>query len=101
MSDIEMKELAPVTDYRAWRQRHIICRALAYAIVTIERLPESHQPESDLQDMNDLLAAYDKGGSHHLAVARCAIDQVTGVEAVRAVYREYGIELPEEFGAAA
>jgi len=50
-----MKSSEPVN--LTGRDDYIIIKALAFAIITIERLPERWQPWSDLQDMRKLLFA--------------------------------------------
>ena len=56
------------------RDQHIVCNALAYAITTIECLPERWQEASDCEDMKALLLAiaddwydmYVAGARHHI-----------------------------------
>jgi hypothetical protein len=83
-------------DFTTGRDRLIVCRALAFAIVTIEKLPKERRPTSDLQDMKNLLSTYDERMmAIYLASAKCAVDDVTGEDAIQAVYRSYGVEWGE------
>ena len=62
------------------RDGYIICKALAYAIETIERLPEERQEKSDKSDMEKLFNHLARGDAdfilHMLDQARA---HITGV----------------------
>jgi hypothetical protein len=75
----------------------ILADALCTAVVALERLPNEHRPDSNLEDMKAILAAWCDPGTVTvmLAQAKCRLDQVTG-DAVTAVYRSYGIDIDGE-----
>ena len=56
------------------RDAHILRKALAYAIETIERLPEHLQSISDLQDMKNMFAIvcndHDSTMAFYMGIAR-------------------------------
>ena len=47
-----------MSDQITGRDGYIVCKALAYAILAIERLPREWREESDKEDMKQLLEAY-------------------------------------------
>jgi hypothetical protein len=75
------------------RDGFIVADALATAIVALERLPNKHRPDSNICDMKSILAGVSSPSlvSLLLAQAKCRLNQVSGHEAVDAVYREYGL----------
>lgn len=56
------------------RDNYIMCKALAYAIVTIDRLPERWQEQSDQSDMKALLEALTTAPDMYLIRARSHIE---------------------------
>jgi len=71
----------------------IVADALATAIVAMEGLPNTLRPDSNIEDMKSILAAVSAPSlvSVLLAQAKCRLNQVSGREAIDAVYREYGL----------
>jgi hypothetical protein len=69
------------------RDHYIVVDALATALVALEQLPPKQQPESNMEDMKALLAAWASSAmvSAMLAQAKCRIRHDLEV------YREYGI----------
>jgi hypothetical protein len=63
------------------RDRLILCKALAYAIETIENLPDQWQEVSDKEDMIALLDALTKNAGHYRIGARSHIER-RGVKVV-------------------
>jgi hypothetical protein len=76
------------------RDGMILADALCTAVVALERLPNEHRPDSNLEDMKAILAAWFAPSTVTvmLAHAKCRLDQVKGQDAVMAVYRSYGID---------
>jgi hypothetical protein len=70
----------------------ILADALCTAVVALERLPNEHRPDSNIEDMKAILAAWCDPGTVTVMLARaqCRLDQATG-DAVTAVYRSYGL----------
>jgi hypothetical protein len=64
------------------RDGYIICKALAYAIAAIERLPEQWQEHGDREDMRALLNAVAGHGSRYFMTAARAHLERRGVTAV-------------------
>jgi len=61
------------------RDRYVICNALAYAIIIIERQPIGHRETSDMEDMKiilERLASGFMGADYFMEEARTHIDQV-------------------------
>ena len=70
----------------------IVADALATAIDAMEGLPNTHRPDSNIEDMKSILAVSAPSlVSVLLAQAKCRLNQISGHEAVKAVYREYGL----------
>ena len=59
------------------RDHAITCKALAYAIVAIERLPEMWREESDKEDMRRLLEAHtdEFNRNYYLTTARAHLER--------------------------
>jgi hypothetical protein len=72
------------------RDHYIVVDALATALVALEQLPPEKQPESNMEDMNALLAAWASSAtvSFMLAQAKCRMRHNLDF---REVYREYRI----------
>jgi hypothetical protein len=68
------------------RDHYIICKALAYAITAIERLPDRWQEASDKEDMRRLLAAMTEDPNHYFISARAHLER-------RGVTLEQGVKL--------
>lgn len=66
-----------ITGRGPMRDRLILCNALAYAILTIERLPERQQEYSNKEDMKVMLDHFGSGFlgvEHWMEVARNHMD---------------------------
>ena len=61
-------------------ERYVVCRALAYAIVTIERLPKRQHKWSDKEAMMDLLDRFATPGLGSEYFLESAIKQIDGTE---------------------
>jgi hypothetical protein len=85
------------------RDGYIVADALATAIVALERLPDMHRPDSNIEDMKAILGSMFAASmvSTLLAQAKCRLNQVRGREAVHAVWREYGLMGLDDEGEAA
>ncbi len=57
------------------RDGFILCKALAYAIITIEKLPVAWREASDREDMIALLHAHSADPGFWLTTARAHIEQ--------------------------
>jgi hypothetical protein len=59
------------------RDRYITCKALAYAILAIERRPKRWQEYNDMQDMRMLLMELSGEPDFYLEGARRHIDEIS------------------------
>jgi hypothetical protein len=57
------------------RDHYVICKAPAYAITAIERLPDEWQEASDKEDMRRLLGAMTKDQSYYFTSARSHLER--------------------------